>query len=131
MHTMSDGSADALEDTVATLACVLIAPSEVSTALRALNLEYESVVDTLPEPLPASGLMVCVPGMPVYTLPPGWAGVWARPEAPPSGAWIPLPEAAVSDPRSLRQALQAADAWRRERIQLLQQAMDRATALQT
>src|SRR5262252_5228521 len=83
MHAMSDGSADALEDTVATLTCVLIAPSEVSAALRALNLEYESVAHTLPEPLPASGLVVCVPGMPVYTLPPGWAGVWARPEAPP------------------------------------------------
>jgi len=69
--------------------------------------------------------------MPVHELPPGWAGVWARPEAPPAGAWVPLPGGAIADPQALAQALRAADAWRRERLQFSQQAVDRAEALQT
>lgn len=131
MSTVSCAIPGVLEHTVATPSCVLMAPSEVIAAMRALNLEYESGLETFPEPLPASGLVVCLPGMPVHELPPGWAGVWARPEAPPAGAWVPLPEVAISDPQALAQALRAADAWRRERLQFSQQAVDRAEALQT
>src|SRR5262249_52660693 len=131
MSTMSYTVSGAREDTVATPSGVLIPPSEVMAVLRTLNLECESVLETLPEPLPVSGLVVSLPGMPVHTLPPGWAGVWARPEAPPAGAWVPLPGAAISDPQALRQALQAADAWRRERLQFSQQAVEKAEALKT
>jgi len=131
MSTMSCAIPGALEYTVVTPSCVLMAPSEVIAAMRALNLEYENVLETFSEPLPASGLMVCLPDMPVHELPPGWAGVWARPEAPPAGAWVPLPGGAIADPQALAQALRAADAWRRERLQFSQQAVDRAEALQT
>lgn len=131
MSSMSCAIPGAPEHTVDTSSCVLMAPSEVMATMRALNLEYERVLETLPEPPPASGLVVCLPDMPVHTLPPGWAGVWARPEAPPAGAWVPLPGVAISDPQALAQALRAADAWRRERLQFVQQAVDRTEALQT
>lgn len=129
MRTMSYAMSDVLEDASATTACVLIAPSEVMAALGALDLELESVLDTFPEPLPASGLVVCLPGMPIPALSPGWAGVWARPEIPPVGAWVPLPDVAASDPQALGQAVRAADAWRRERLQFSQHAVERADAL--
>src|SRR6266508_3727584 len=58
------------------------------------------------------------------------AGVWARPETPPGGAWVPLPGTAAADPQALAQALRAADAWRRERLQFAQHAVERADALQ-
>jgi HD-GYP domain-containing protein (c-di-GMP phosphodiesterase class II) len=122
---------DAVEEAVVTASCVLVAPSAVMAAVQALNLDLGSVLETFPEPLPVSGLVVCVPEMPVHDLPPGWAGVWARSEPPPAGAWVPLPGAAASDPQALGQALRAADAWRRERLQLSQQAVDRAVALKT
>src|SRR5262245_2188693 len=123
MSTMSYAIPGALEQTMDTSSCVLMAPSEVMAVMRSLNLEYETVLETCPEPLPASGLVVCLPDMPVHPLPPGWAGVWARPEAPPAGAWVPLPGVALVDPQALAQALRAADAWRRERVQFAQQAV--------
>jgi HD-GYP domain-containing protein (c-di-GMP phosphodiesterase class II) len=94
-----------------------------------LKLELGPIRDTFPEPLPASGLVLCLPGMPIPPLPSGWAGVWARPESPPAGAWIPLPDAAITDAQALAQALRAADAWRRERAQFSQHTLDRAAAL--
>src|SRR5262245_56359240 len=127
MHTtsyvMSDGSEDA------SVTPVLIAPAEVMAIVDALNLELGSMRETFPEPLPASGLVVCLPGMPIPALPQGWAGVWARPEIPPVGAWVPLPDVAVTDPQALGQALRAADAWRRERAQFSRHALDRGAAL--
>ena len=111
MRTTSDAIAGGIEDVRD--APVLIAPAEIKAVVEALNLNLGSLRDTLPEPLPASGLVVCLPGMPVPVLPPGWAGVWARPEIPPAGAWVPLPDVAVTDPQALGQALRAADAWRR------------------
>ena len=129
MSTISHTMSDAVADTIATTSCVLIVPSAVRAAMEALDLERGRVLDTLPEPLPASGLVVCLPGMPVPELPSGWAGVWARPEAPPAGAWVPLPGVAGADPQALALALRAADAWRRERFQFSQQAVDRAAAL--
>jgi len=130
MSTMSGAISDVGANAQASTACVLIAPSEIRAAVGALALEFGSVLDTLPESLPASGLMVCLPGMSIPELPPGWAGVWARPETPPGGAWIPLPGAAAADPQALAQALRAADTWRRERWQFAQHAVERADALQ-
>ena len=130
MSIMSDAISDVREDAQASTACVLIAPSEIRAAMGVLALEFGSVLDTLPEPLPASGLVVCLPGMSIPELPPGWAGVWARPETPPVGAWVPLPGVAAADPQALAQALRAADAWRRERWQFAQHAVERADALQ-
>lgn len=131
MSTISHTMSDAVARTAATTSCVLVVPSAVRAAMETLALEQSRVLDALPEPLPASGLVVCLPGMPISELPSGWAGVWARPEPPPPGAWVPLPEVAVTDPHALAQALRAADAWRRERFQFSQQAVDRAAALKT
>lgn len=94
---------------------VLVAPADVLAVVATLALSYGRGVVTLPEPLPVSGLVVCVPEMRCSPLPSGWAGVWARSERPPAGAWIPLPPAAVADPQALEQALLAAETWRRER----------------
>ena len=127
MHTTHYAMSAGIEEASGTP--VLIAPAEVMAVVDALNLELGSMQETFPEPLPASGLVVCLPGMPIPVLPPGWAGVWVRPELPPAGAWVPLPDVAVTDPQALEQALWAADAWRRERAQLSQHALDRAAAL--
>jgi len=127
MRTTSYAMSDGIED--ASVTPVLIAPAAVMAVVDALNLELGSMRETFPEPLPASGLVVCLPGMSIPVLPPGWAGVWARPEIPPAGAWVPLPDVAVTDPQALGQALRAADAWRRERAQFSQHAVDRAAAL--
>ena len=78
MHTTSYVMSDGIED--ASAIPVLIAPAEVMAVVDALNLELGSMRETFPEPLPASGLVVCLPGMPIPVLPPCWAGVWARPE---------------------------------------------------
>src|SRR5215468_6193311 len=127
MHTTSYAMSDGIAD--AHVASVLIAPAEIMAVVDALNLELGSRLETCPEPLPASGLVVCLGGMPIPVLPPGWAGVWARPERPPAGAWVPLPDGTVTDPQALEQALRAADAWRRERAQFSCHALDRAAAL--
>src|SRR5437016_5559385 len=127
MHTTRYAISDGIE--AASVTPVLIAPAEIMAVVDALNLELGSRRETFPEPLPASGLVVCLPGMPVPVLPPGWAGVWARPELPPAGAWVPLPDGPATDPRALGQALRAADAWRRERAQFSQHTLDRAAAL--
>ena len=127
MHTTSYAISDGIED--ASSIPVLIAPAELLATVDTLKLKLESMQETFPEPLPVSGLVVCLPGMPIPVLPPGWAGVWARPEIPPAGAWVPLPDVAVTDPQALGQALRAADAWRRERAQFSQHTLDRAAAL--
>jgi HD-GYP domain-containing protein (c-di-GMP phosphodiesterase class II) len=127
MDTTSDAISGGFDDVNA--APVLIAPAEIMAVVDTLNLGLESVRETFPEPPPASGLVVCLPGRPVPALPPGWAGVWARPGIPPAGAWVPLPDSAVTEPQALGQALRAADAWRRERVQFSQHALDRAAAL--
>jgi HD-GYP domain-containing protein (c-di-GMP phosphodiesterase class II) len=129
MRSTSYTIADVIADTNATPASVLIVSSEVMAVVHALKLELGSIRDTFPEPLPASGLVLCLPGMPIPPLPSGWAGVWARAESPPVGAWVPLPEVAVTDPQALEQALRAADAWRRERARFSQHTLDRAEAL--
>src|SRR5262245_29278220 len=127
MHTTSYAIPDGIEDASGTP--VLIAPAEVMAVVDTLHLELGSMRETFPEALPASGLVVCLPDMPIPVLPPGWAGVWARPEIPPAGAWVPLPDVAVTDPQALGQALRAADAWRRERAQFSRHALDRGAAL--
>ena len=129
MPSTSYAIADVIADTNATSANVLIVPSAVIAVAETLKLELGSIRDTFPEPLPASGLVLCVPGMPIPPLTSGWAGVWARPESPPAGAWVPLSNVAVTDPQALEQALRAADAWRRERVQFSQHTLDRAEAL--
>ncbi len=129
MRSTSNAISDISADTSAAPASVLIVPSEVMPVVATLKLALGSILDTFPEPLPASGLAICLPGMPIPPLPSGWAGVWARPESPPAGAWIPLPDVAVTDPQALEQALRAADAWRRERAQFSQHMLDRAEAL--
>src|SRR4030095_10007638 len=127
MHTTSYAMSGGIED--ASVTPVLIAPAEVMAIVDALNLELGSMRETFPEPLPASGLVVCLSGMAIPALPPGWVGVWVRPEIPPRGGWVPLPDSAVTDPQALGHALRAADAWRRERAQFSQHALDRAAAL--
>ena len=130
MRTISGAISDVSAEAQASTACVLIAPSDIRAAMGVLALEFGSVLDTIPEPLPVSGLVVCLPGKSIPELPPGWAGVWARPETPPAGAWVPLPGVAAADPQALAQAVRAADAWRRERLQFAQHALERADALQ-
>ena len=127
MHTTS--SAMSAGTDAASVIPVFIAPAEVMAVVDAINLELGSRRETFPELPPASGLVVCLPGMPIPVLPPGWAGVWARPEIPPAGAWVPLAHVAITDPQALGQAVRAADAWRRERTQFSQHALDRAAAL--
>jgi HD-GYP domain-containing protein (c-di-GMP phosphodiesterase class II) len=127
MQTTSYAISDGIEE--ASCLPVLIAPAEILANVDALKLALGSLWETFPEPLPANGLVVCLSGMPIPILPPGWAGVWARPERPPAGAWVPLPDVAVTDLQALGQALRAADAWRRERAQFSQHALDRAAAL--
>src|SRR5215468_11253229 len=127
MHTTSSAMSAGIEE--ASVIPVLIAPAEAMAVVDALNLALGSRQETFPELPPASGLVVCLPRMPIPVLPPGWAGVWARPEIPPAGAWVPLAHAAVTDPQALGQAVRAADAWRRERTQFSQHALDRAAAL--
>jgi len=97
MRSTSNARSDVIADTSAPAASVLIVPSEVMAVVDALQLELGSILDTFPEPLPASGLVLCLPGMPIPPLLSGWAGVWARPESPPAGAWIPLPDAAITE----------------------------------
>lgn len=111
------------------LTCTLIAPRALMATLRTLNVPDQALSATWPVPLPASGLVLCLADMPVPTLPPGWAGVWARPEMPPAGPWIPLPPLQATDPLALRHALQAANTWRREHLHFSQQVVDRAEAL--
>src|SRR5262245_19435981 len=122
MHTTSSVMSAGIED--ASVIPVLIAPAEIRAVVDALNLELGSRQETFPELPPASGLVVCLLGMPIPVLPPGWAGVWARPGIPPAGAWVPLTHVAVTDPQAVGQALRAADAWRRERAQFSQHALD-------
>src|SRR5262245_1482542 len=107
MRSTNAPIADVSADASATPASVLIVPSEVMAVVDVLKLELGSIRDTFPEPLPASGLVLCLPGTPILSLPSGWAGVWARPESPPAGAWVPLPDRAITDAQALAQALRA------------------------
>lgn len=111
--------------------CPLIAPPEVGVVAAMAGLAMQYVGTVFPEPLPKSGVLVCLPGTPSYPLPPGWCGVWAHTEPPLDGPWIPLPAAMATDPQALGQALRAADAWRRERLHHTHEAAERAEALHT
>ena len=75
MHTTSYAMSDGSED--ASVTPVLIVPAEIMAVVDALKLELGSMRETFPEPLPASGLVVCLPGMPIPVLPPGWASMGA------------------------------------------------------
>lgn len=131
MRTRPGTMPQATEDAHDTLACVLIAPQTIMAALHTTDLTFSQMVETFPAPLPSSGLILCLPESPVQTLPAGWAGVWARHEAIPSGPWIPLPPTAVTDSQALGQALRAANTWRCERLQFSQQTVDRSEALKS
>ena len=124
--TVTEGSTHAQES----YSVALIAPVDVLATLGTLDQCFGHGSPVMPEPAPATGVIFCVPPMRLTALPSGWAGVWARPEPPPAGAWVPLPLAALTDPQALGHALQAADTWRRERLQFSQQDTSRAEVLQ-
>jgi hypothetical protein len=93
--------------------CLLVAPPEVVAVACTAGIEFTDVAAELPGSPPASGLFVCLPHSQVCELPPGWVGVWARPEALPQGRWVPLSASAVTHHHAFGPALQTADAWRR------------------
>jgi HD-GYP domain-containing protein (c-di-GMP phosphodiesterase class II) len=98
--------------------CLLVAPPEAVAVAYAIGLPFVAVSTHLPEPPPLNGIVVCLPDTaPILTLPSDWTGVWARPEPPPPGPWVPLPVSAISDTEAFGRALQTADAWRCDRRQ--------------
>ncbi|MGE3541526.1 MAG: HD-GYP domain-containing protein [Candidatus Tectimicrobiota bacterium] len=131
MSTMHGTMPQVREQMPDPIACVLVAPGASLATLQASQLAFTHIVATFPEPLPPTGLVLCLPATPLTTLPAGWAGVWARAEAPPAGAWIPLPPLVAQEPQALRQALQAANTWRCEHLRFSQQAVGRSEALKT
>jgi hypothetical protein len=99
--------------------CLLVAPPEAVVVAYAIGLPFVAVSTDLPEPPPLNGIVVCLPDTaPILTLPSDWTGVWARPEPPPPGPWVPLPVSAISDNEAFCRALQTADAWRCDRRQI-------------
>jgi HD-GYP domain-containing protein (c-di-GMP phosphodiesterase class II) len=94
----------------------LVIPLGFADLADDIGAAFMAVDQEVPQPPPASGVLVCLSHTPVQSLPPGWTGVWARDEAPPEGPWVPLPASAVHNPRALRRALEAAETWRRERL---------------
>lgn len=107
----------------------LIAPAWVIALASESGLAFDASSDRLPDPLPSTGLLVHTSEEHAPELPSGWAGVWLCEEAPPAGAWIPV--AATHEPRAVLHALQAADAWRRERLAFVHHTSERAAALKT
>ena len=96
--------------------CLLVAPPEAVAVAYTTGLYFTDVCTDIPEPPPPNGIVVCLPHSTlIYDLPSDWTGVWARVEPLPAGAWVPLPATALSDVQAFGSALQAADAWRRER----------------
>jgi HD-GYP domain-containing protein (c-di-GMP phosphodiesterase class II) len=111
-------------------ACFLVAPCEVVAIALAAGLQVTATAETLPEPPPTSGVIVCLVHTAVCALPTGWTGVWARPDGPPCGAWIPLPANTPLDAEVFRSALWSAELWRRERFGLSDGLVNRTQALQ-
>lgn len=111
--------------------CFLVAPLGLVTIARTAGLQPVGTSEAVPEPPPASGLLVSLPNGAVQELPPGWVGVWARAEEPPPGPWVPLPPVALDAPGALGRALWTAEGWRRERLGFSERPGKRATALKT
>jgi hypothetical protein len=86
--------------------CFLVAPLELVTIARAAGLQLMGASEAVPEAPSTSGLLVSLPNGAVRELPPGWVGVWARAEEPPSGPWVPLPPVALDAPGALGRALE-------------------------
>lgn len=116
-------------DVMGTTACFLVVPEGVDIIACDIGLQCVGMATALPEPPPASGILVCCADTEAQSLPPGWVGVWARAETPPPGAWVPLPPEAATDTQALGRALQTADMWRQERLRMLDTAVERTAAL--
>jgi HD-GYP domain-containing protein (c-di-GMP phosphodiesterase class II) len=130
MSTLSYVTSDQLGyDQLDIASCFLVAPAEMEILAREAGLMLVGIAAELPEPPPTQGILVCLPHTSVCSLLPGWTGVWARLEAPPSGPWVPLPPDSVDDPQALRRALRTAEMWRQERQVSSDSAKDRAVAL--
>ncbi|MGQ4806746.1 hypothetical protein NKDENANG_00081 [Candidatus Entotheonellaceae bacterium PAL068K] len=108
--------------------CFLVASPEVAALARMAGLEFSGTAVDFPEPLPVSGLLVCVLSTPTRPLPPGWTGVWAHTDPPPDGGWVPLPAAVSTDPEAMKRALWTAETWRRERFRAIEQEEKRTAA---
>ena len=81
--------------------CLLVAPPEVVEVAYNLGIEFTDVSAYLPVPPPSYGLVVCLPHFLVEALPSGWTGVWACPETPPPGSWVPVPVQFATDAQAL------------------------------
>ncbi|MEE8290001.1 MAG: HD domain-containing phosphohydrolase [Candidatus Tectomicrobia bacterium] len=111
--------------------CLLVAPPEVVEVAYNLGIEFTDVSAYLPVPPPSYGLVVCLPNFLVEALPSGWTGVWACPEAPPPGSWVPVPVQFATDLQALGRALQTAATWLQERQELTERTGDREATLKT
>ena len=109
--------------------CFLVAPPEVVQMASTAGLPVRHSAETIPAPPPASGLLVCLAHHTPQHLPPGWAGVWARADVPPPGAWVPLPPHVATDLEALKRAIWTAERWRRERLGLSDDLAHRTQAL--
>jgi HD-GYP domain-containing protein (c-di-GMP phosphodiesterase class II) len=109
--------------------CDLVAPLEIATIAQQAGLEIVQTTARLSEPVQASGILVCLPHTPIRTLPPGWAGVWAREEPLPAGPWVPLPPEMAANASALGRALWTAETWRRERLVNAGDVEDKAATL--
>lgn len=94
----------------------LVVPPGMQLALHKSGLRPTALFDKIPIPNPNSGIIICGPTSSVQILPDAWIGIWARPETPPEGTWIPLPIAALDDPQAVGLALRSAEQWRQERL---------------
>lgn len=104
--------------------CLLVAPPEAVAVAYATGLHFTGIASEVPTCPSSSGIVVCLPqSTAIPTLPPHWTGVWARSGPLPTGAWIPLSEAVLSDVQAFGVALKAADTWRRERCQFTTRIM--------
>jgi HD-GYP domain-containing protein (c-di-GMP phosphodiesterase class II) len=111
--------------------CYLVAPLEIETIALQTGLEIAETTVGLTDPLQRSGILVCLPHMPMCLLPPGWTGVWARDEPLPSGPWVPLPPEMAGNSQALSRALWTAETWRRERLASDGDVKDNAATLKS
>ena len=109
--------------------CYLVAPLEIETVANQAGIEVAGTTLGLSDPIQTSGILVCLPHTPVRSLPPGWTGVWARGEEPPSGPWVPLPPEVAGNSQALGRALWTAEIWRRERLASADSVEDNAATL--